>query len=112
MFWCLFPALRRNSGYKHQNIARVNAYKVWHSFDAPFLGDILLADVIENDSWRLWEDGDPNKMRDWQIYDTMFINNELTANNLEVVRKNCAWVAQKSKVRAYISKHIHLKSVM
>ena len=30
LFWCLFPELRSNEGYKHQNNTRVSAYTVRH----------------------------------------------------------------------------------
>ena len=30
LFWCLFPELRSNEGYKHQNNTRVSAETVRH----------------------------------------------------------------------------------
>ena len=79
------------------------------SIGAPFVGDILLADVIENDAWRLWESGDPSKMKDWQLYQTMFENNEITDANLEIVRQNYVWVAEKSEVISLRCSYIRIK---
>ena len=63
------------------------------------LGDILLADVIDNDSFRLWEDGDSNKMRDGEIMHTRYENKEdVTPEILATVKENYTWAANKSKV--------------
>ena len=66
---------------------------------ASFPGEILLGDVIENDSWRLWEDGDPKKMRDWQLFQTLYDNKEEVRQEvLDTVKEYYTWAANKSKV--------------
>ncbi|XP_077659575.1 bifunctional phosphoribosylaminoimidazole carboxylase/phosphoribosylaminoimidazole succinocarboxamide synthetase isoform X2 [Urocitellus parryii] len=54
--------------------------------------EIVLADVIDNDSWRLWPSGDRSQQKDKQSYRDL---KEVTPEGLQMVKKNFEWVAQR-----------------
>lgn len=53
-------------------------------------GSLVVADMIDNDSWRLWPDGDKARMLDKQIYRNMAT---VTEQGLDQVRQKYAEVA-------------------
>ncbi|GAV06078.1 hypothetical protein RvY_16113 [Ramazzottius varieornatus] len=58
-------------------------------------GEIILADIIDSDSWRLWPQGDRAKMKDKQVYREMA---QVTQEGLSTVKKNFQWIANELQV--------------
>lgn len=79
--------------WKRLNVTLVD-FKV--EFGVSQAGDLVLADVIDNDSWRLWPNGEKRLMKDKQVYRNMPIPGPglATAEQKRVVLDNYAWVAE------------------
>ncbi|XP_075052199.1 multifunctional protein ADE2-like isoform X2 [Mixophyes fleayi] len=54
--------------------------------------EIVLADVIDNDSWRLWPSGDKSQQKDKQTYRDL---KEITPEAMQMVKRNFEWVADR-----------------
>lgn len=53
-------------------------------------GTLLLADVVDNDSWRIWPDGDKSRMMDKEVYRV----SETSKSLMDQLKNNYAWVAE------------------
>lgn len=57
-------------------------------------GEIVVADVVDNDSWRIWPGGDKAQMRDKQVYRDA---EGMTPEKRGAIKKNYAWVAEATR---------------
>ena len=81
----VFDVLER--AWKSVNVTLVDL-KIEFGRDAQH--NLLVADVIDNDSWRLWPDGDKTRMLDKQVYRNM---KDVTPEQLQGVADRYALVA-------------------
>lgn len=62
-------------------------------------GKLVVADVIDNDSWRIWPKGDMKFMKDKQVFRDM---DEVTPEREKILKENYAWVAEATKKFLFI----------
>lgn len=61
-------------------------------FGVTLEGNIIVADVIDNDSWRIWPKGNVNLMKDKQVYRN--IPGPLSREQKDSIMQNYNWVAE------------------
>lgn len=77
-----------------QDVALVDL-KIEFGID-PLTGWLIVGDVIDNDSWRIWPYGDKEQMKDKQVYRNLAKSDDPArkARELGQIKRNYDWVAK------------------
>lgn len=76
------------NAWKQQGVALVDM-KIECGFSLE-TNQLVVADVIDNDSWRIWPAGEKSQQKDKQVYR----DNQMSPELRKKLKKNYAWVAQ------------------
>jgi len=88
---CKETFLVLESAWKKQDVALVDL-KIECGYD-PKTGKILIADVIDNDSWRIWPAGEKSEEMSKQVYRD---SEDRSPDELGKIKKNYEWVAERT----------------
>lgn len=62
-------------------------------------GNLVVADMIDNDSWRIWPAGDKGQMKDKENYRNLVSRIEKPSmDDLQKIKDDYMWVAKKTKL--------------
>lgn len=81
-----------------QDVALVDL-KIEFGID-PRTGELLVGDVIDNDSWRIWPYGEKEQMKDKQVYRDLKEATDFAAKARELgkIKQNYEWVAKATEL--------------